>query len=328
MSPQVSEAEKQKGVFFGVAAYTWWGIAPIYFYLVRDVPALEILAHRVVQSVLLLIPLVWFLGAGRSLLKVMADKRARRYLVGSTLMISTNWFIFIYAVQHGRVLEASLGYYINPLVSVFLGFLFLGERLRPLQLLAVALAGVAVMIQTLHSVQHFPWIAITLAVTFAFYGLLRKRLGAESLVGLTVETTILAPLAIGWLVLVGVRGDGVYFNDFGWQMFLLALAGIITALPLWSFAAAARRLTLTTMGFLQYIGPTLKFLVAVLLFGEIFTQLHAITFGIIWGALAIFSVDALRTARARRRERYFSQPELALPSTIDLASQSTSPARE
>lgn len=319
MSPLTTEAEKRKGVLYGVAAYTWWGIAPVYFYLVRDVPAFEILAHRVVQSALFLFPLVYFLGARNNLVAVFRDPRSRRYLIGSTLMISTNWFVFIYAVQHGRVLEASLGYYINPLVSVFLGFLFLGERLRPLQLIAVCLAGTGVIIQTLNTVTHVPWIALTLAITFAFYGLLRKRLGAESLVGLTVETTILVPIALVYLAFVGFQGTGVFFNEAGWHMALLLLAGLVTALPLLSFTAAARRLTLTTMGFLQYIGPTLKFLIAVLLFGELFTSIHAITFAIIWSALILFSIDAWQRARERRRDLLISRAENILPSNIDLA---------
>ncbi|MCC5876865.1 MAG: EamA family transporter RarD [Candidatus Sumerlaeia bacterium] len=319
MSPLTTEAEKRKGVLYGIAAYAWWGIAPIYFYLVKDVPAFEILAHRVVQSALFLFPLVFFLGARSNLMAVIRDPRSRRYLVGSTLMISINWFVFIYAVQHERVLEASLGYYINPLVSVFLGFLFLGERLRPMQLAAVGLAGIAVLFHAINSVTHVPWIALTLALSFAFYGLLRKRLGAESLVGLTVETTILVPVALAYLTIIGFQGTGVFFNEVGWHMFFLLLAGLVTALPLLSFAAAARRLTLTTMGFLQYIGPTLKFLVAVLLFGEIFTSIHAVTFGIIWSALVLFSIDAYQRSRQRRRDLLYSQAENVLPSNIDLA---------
>jgi chloramphenicol-sensitive protein RarD len=218
------------------------------------------------------------------------------------MLIATTWFVFIYAVDHGRVIEVSLGYFINPLVNVSLGLIFLGERLRRAQLLALLLATLAVINLTLQQAE-LPWISLTLAFSFALYGLLRKRVAADALTGLTVETLILFPLAILWLNHLHGRGE-LGFGRLGLPNDLLLIAsGVVTALPLLWFANAARRLPLSTIGFLQYLAPSIQFLLAVLLFGEHLGWDRLLSFGLIWVALAIFSWDLLRSMRRTRATR-------------------------
>ena len=290
------------GVAYGIVAYGWWGLVPIYFKAVATVPAVEVLAHRILWSVVLLA--VWMRLRGRwpAAVAAMRSRRTVITLLATTVLIAGNWYVFIWAVANDHVLQASLGYFINPLVNVLLGFVFLGERLRTWQTLAVALAAAAVLYLTLVYGQ-FPWIALILAGSFGVYGLLRKTAKVDAPVGLTVETTLLLPLALAYLTYAGVEGELVFGARSRWMDLLLILAGAVTALPLLWFTNAVRRLRLATLGFLQYIAPTGHFLLAVGLYHEPFTAAHGITFGCIWTALVIYSIDTARSAAANRTRR-------------------------
>jgi len=292
-TPDAIRRQARAGVAYGLAAYAWWGLVPIYFKAVVFVGALEVLAHRVVWSVVLLSLLMLFQRRWRAALEVLRSPRTALTLAGTTVLIASNWFVFIWAVGHDRVLESSLGYFINPLVNVLLGFVFLGERLTRWQSASVLLAGAGVAYLTL-SYGRFPWIALVLAGSFGVYGLLRKTAPVGSLVGLTVETSLLCPLALGYLVWLRARGDAAFGAGSVGVDVLLALAGVVTAVPLLWFASAARRLRLATVGFLQYLAPTGHFLLAVLTFGEPFTRTHLVSFACIWTALAVYSIDTAR----------------------------------
>lgn len=287
------DEEAGKGLLFGVAAYAWWGLAAIYFKAVGIVPPLEILAHRIAWSVVVLVLLVTITGRWRAIAAVIAAGKPLLFLLASTILIALNWYVFIWAISASRMVEASLGYFINPLVNVLFGFLFLGERLRTWEWVSVALAGVAVGWLTLGA-GAFPWISLVLAVSFALYGLLRKLARVASIEGLTIETVLLLPLALGYLVMLD-RGDRLAFGAHGWELSaLLVAAGPITALPLLWFAAAVRRLRLATIGLLQYIAPTLQFMLAVLVYGEPFGGARVIAFALIWSAIALYSFENLK----------------------------------
>jgi chloramphenicol-sensitive protein RarD len=284
--------EARLGVVYGVAAYVWWGLCPIYFKAVASVPTLQVLAHRVVWSVVFLAVLILIQKRRQAVAAVMGDRTKVLRLSLTTVLIANNWGLFIWAVANDELLQASMGYYINPLVNVLLGFVFLRERLRRAQTIAVALAavGVGYMIAGYGQV---PWIALLLALSFGFYGLLRKTTRVEPLAGLTVETALLGPLAVGFLIFEAARGVGV-FGAGSWRMdILLALAGVITAVPLLWFVAAAKRMRYATLGLLLYLAPTGQFLLAVVAYGEPFTRDHLITFACIWTALVIYSVDTV-----------------------------------
>ena len=259
----------------------------MYFRALKGIPPLEIAAHRAVWSAGLLLGVVVALRRGPTLRALMKQPRQLGVLVATTLLISGNWLLFIWAIEQGRLLEASLGYFINPLVNVLLGVVFLGETLRRAQKVAVALAAVGVSVLIVR-LGHLPWISLTLASSFGLYGLLRKRFQIDAIVGLFVETGLLAPFALAF---IGTRGTA----EPGW---LLAASGVITAVPLVLFTEGARRLTLSTVGLMQYLAPTGQFLIAVFAFGEPFTAAHAATFACIWGSLALYTADAVRASRA------------------------------
>jgi chloramphenicol-sensitive protein RarD len=282
---------------YAVGAYGLWGVFPLYFKAIKSVPPLEVLAHRIFWSLLFLLVLMAWRGGLRATRAALRSPRALAYLSVTTLLIASNWLVFIWAVANNHVLEASLGYFINPLVNVLLGFVFLRERLRPVQTVSVLLAAAAVTYMAAGA-GNFPAVALFLAGTFGAYGLLRKIAPVEALVGLTVETGLLTPLALGYLVVQLARGEAMFGGQSTALNILLPLAGVVTATPLLWFAQAARRLRLATMGFLQYLAPTGHFLLAVLAFGEPFTAQHLITFGCIWTALALYSVDAWRSRPA------------------------------
>jgi len=281
-----------------LAAFCIWGLAPLYFRAIGTVPPFEIVAHRVLWSAILLaglIALLPFTGGFARVRGVLVQPRLLGLLAFTALLTGSNWLVFIWAIDAGRLLEASLGYFINPLVSVALGALFLRERLRPLQAAAVAIAcaGVGWRVWQLGSL---PWIALFLAGTFGLYGLLRKRAPVEAASGLFIETLLVAPLALAWLVWVGQQG-GLSFGSGARTDWLLPLTGVITAVPLMLFAVGARRLPLATVGFLQYLAPSLNFLVAVLVFREPLDATQLVGFALIWFALAVYSFDLLRAAR-------------------------------
>ncbi|MEM9295043.1 MAG: EamA family transporter RarD [Planctomycetota bacterium] len=293
------------GLAYGVAAFGWWGVGfAAYLVLLNRqvdpgyVPTLawagEVLAHRVVWSIVVCLGLIAWLGRWSGLIEAVRNRKTRRTLAVTALLITANWVCFIYGAATGRLAEASLGYFINPVVSVFLGMLFLGERLRPLQWVSLAIACLGVA-HEMAVVGVFPWIAITVALSFGMYGLLRKKCNAGPVVGLTVETAVILPLAVGFLLWQELSGDRLAFTRSGIALdgMLIGL-GLATALPLLWFAAAVSRLKLGTIGFLQYLAPTGHFAIAVTMNGEPVTPQRLITFGLIWLGVAVFVIDAVR----------------------------------
>lgn len=292
--------QTRQGVLLALAAYFIWGIAPAYFKLIHYVPADEILTHRVIWSFFFMLALV---SLGRQWSKVRQIFRTPKKVLGlglSAVLIGGNWLLFIWAVNNHHMLEASLGYFINPLVNVLLGMIFLGERFRRMQWVAVLLAVCGVLIQ-LWTFGSVPLIALGLAFSFAFYGLIRKRIAVDSGSGMLIETLWLLPVAA--IYLFGIANSATSHlgqNPLSLNLLLIA-AGIVTTVPLLCFTGAANRLRLSTLGFFQYIGPTLMFLLAVLFYGEVPGQDKMVTFGFIWAALALFIMDALYTQRRTRR---------------------------
>ena len=288
-----------RGVLYALGAYALWGVFPIYFKAVQQVAPTEVLAHRVLWSLAFVATL---LAAMRNLhwVRQLAQARVLKTFVASALLVSVNWLIYIWAVQAGHVVDASLGYFINPLVNVLIGALFLHERLRPVQWGAVALAAIGVAWLTWQA-GHPPWIGLSLAVTFATYGLLRKTAPLGALEGLAVETAVLAPLALGWLLWLAAHDASAFAAGIGaargsgspWLALLLLAAGPITAVPLLLFAAGARRIQFATLGLLQYVGPTLQLLIGVYLYHEPFEGAKVAGYALIWLALAVFTLDAL-----------------------------------
>jgi chloramphenicol-sensitive protein RarD len=293
---QAAPDERARGVAYAVCTYLSWGLLPIYFKALRPVPAVEVLAHRVVWSLALLTAIVALRAGVRALA---APFRRLPILSVTTALIATNWLVYIWAVQSGRVLEASLGYFVNPLVNVLFGVAFLGEALSRRQRAAVALAaaGVAVLVVRAGTI---PWVALVLATTFGLYGLLRKRAAIDPLGGLLAETALLGPAALALLALRAATGAGAFGSAPGTTV-LLAAAGPITALPLVGFGLAVHRLRLSTMGLIQYLAPTGQFLLAVLLYREPFGAAHAVAFALIWTSLALYSWDAVARSRTGPR---------------------------
>ncbi len=297
-TPDLGAAEsRRQGVIYGLAAYLCWGFFPVYFKSVKAVPPLEMVSHRIVWSLAFLLLLITWKGAWRSMLGLLTLPKSLSVLAATTLLIATNWLVFIYAISVGEVLQSSLGYFINPLVSVLLGWLFLRERLERPQWISLVLAATGV-IYLASQYGSIPWIALVLAVSFGLYGLIRKALQVEPLVGLTVETLLLAPLALFYLVQLDRQGTGLFLAHSTRLDLLVPMSGVVTAIPLLLFAAAAKKLRLATVGFLQYITPTLHFLLAITIFGEPFTHTHLVSFLFIWAGLVLYSLHAYRAVRA------------------------------
>ena len=278
----------QAGLAYALAAYLWWGFMPLYFKLVVRIPPVLVLAHRVVWSFLLLGALVTGLARWEELRSIVRQRRTLLLLAASTLLLAANWGTFIYAVESDQVLQASLGYFIVPLMTAALGFGVLKEHLRPWQRIALALAAAGVIVLT-YVVGHLPWIALVIACSWSGYSLARKVAVVGPLVGVTIETALLLPLATAY-ILATFRSANLSRHDYA----MLALSGVVTATPLLFFTAAARRLRLATIGFLQYVTPTGHFLLAVLAFGEPFRATNALGFALIWSALIVYSLDSLR----------------------------------
>ncbi|MFA0568480.1 EamA family transporter RarD [Vibrio gallaecicus] len=301
MTPEEQQRTRQ-GILLAIGAYTMWGIAPIYFKSLSDVSPLEIISHRVVWSFFLLAFLLHLGRRWRNVRDTLISKPKVLLLIATSILIGANWLIFIWAVNSNHMLDASLGYYINPLINVLLGMLFLGERLRKLQWFAVALAAVGVLIQLI-AFGSIPVVAIALACSFGFYGLMRKKLNLEAQTGLFIETLILLPVAAGYLLFIADSPTSHFTANPIQLNLLLVAAGVITTLPLLCFTGAATRLKLSTLGFFQYIGPSLMFLLAVLIYGEAFSTDKAITFAFIWGALVVFSFDGLRNNKKSKQAK-------------------------
>lgn len=291
----MSESAGRNGALAAFAAFFIWGLAPLYWKLTQGVPALETVAHRVVWSLLMLAAMMPLAGGFRVLARLRREPRLVGVLMLTTSLTAVNWLLFVWAIVNGQVLESSLGYFIAPLINVLLARLFLRERLTAWQGLAVALACAGVAWR-MWQAGHVPWIALSLALTFSVYGLLRKQAPVGALDGLFVETLFAAPFALGWLLYLGGQGIG-HFGAGGPDLALIG-TGLITAIPLLLYAIGARRLRYTTLGFVQYIGPSLQFGLAVFVFGEAFDRVTLLGFACIWAGLAVFSFDALRRARA------------------------------
>jgi chloramphenicol-sensitive protein RarD len=284
------------GALYAALAYGTWGVLPIYWKALAGVPLVEVLAHRVTGTVLFTALLLAALRQMPELGHALRSPRERLSLLASGALIAVNWGVFIWAVGAGRILETSLGYYLNPLVNVLLGTVFLRERLRRPQGISVALAGAGVLVM-LVSHGELPWISLALAASFGLYGLLHKLTHVRPIAALAIETGALAPAALAYLCFATEPPGGALVTGSALTQTLLVLAGPITALPLLWFASAARRLRLSTLGLFQYLAPTLALLLAVFLYGETFTRAHALAFLLIWSALALYSFDALQSSR-------------------------------
>jgi len=299
--------EKQRssgGALYAAAAYGTWGLVPIYWRVLGPVPAVEVLAHRVIWSLVFVTGLLAATGSLATIRTAFQSRRTMATLALSSALISVNWGLFIWAVQSGRLLQASLGYFINPLINVLFGVIFLGERLRALQKVAVGLALIGVTVLAV-TTGVLPWVSLVLAVTFGLYGLLRKTVAVESMVGLFAETALLAPIGLTYVCVLEWTGRGALGRGTLGHGGLLMACGVVTGAPLMWFTAAARRLPLSTLGFFQYVSPTCQFALAVLWFGERMTAAHAVTFALIWTGLVVFTFDAWRRSSGR------SEPDTA-----------------
>ncbi|WP_445402950.1 EamA family transporter RarD [Streptomyces sp. LE64] len=295
-----SGREHRFGLLNGIASYAMWGLVPLFWPLLKPAGSVEILAHRMVWSLVLvalalLVVRRW--GWTRTLLR---DPRQLALITLAAALITVNWGVYIWAVNNGQVLEASLGYFINPLVTIAIGVLLLKERLRPWQWVAVWTGAAAVVVLAL-GYGRPPWISLCLAFSFAVYGLVKKKTGLGGLESLAAETTVLFLPALGFLVWWGVRGDGTFTTEGAGHAALLAATGVVTAVPLVCFGAAAIRVPLSTLGLLQYLAPTFQFLLGVLYFREEMPLERWIGFGLVWAALSLLTWDAVRTARRARR---------------------------
>lgn len=298
MSSESTAATRMSGFAYAFGAYLAWGVVPIYWKLLIRVPPLELIAHRVVWSFLFVVGLITASRRWPEVKRVLSHRKALGALLLSTALISCNWLLFIWAVNTGHMMEASLGYYINPLLNVVLARLVLGEQLRPLQRVAVLLAALGVLYLTV-GLGVLPWVALSLALTFGVYGLVRKMAPVEPLTGLAVETGLALPLALLFLLLGPVASEGRFLVDSTRDSLLLMGTGVVTALPLLWFAQGARRLRYSTLGIIQYLAPTCQLALAVLAYDEPFTSKHAVTFSLIWTAVLLYAADSWRGSRPR-----------------------------
>lgn len=312
-------AHLRSGLAAGVAAYLFWGLFPLYWPLLEPAAPLEILSHRIVWSVVLLAGILAVTTGFRWLPEL--GRRRVLMLAVAAVMITINWGTFIYGVNSGHVVETSLGYFMNPLVVVALAVVVLDERLRRNQVLAVGIATVAVVVLAVDYGRP-PWIALTLAVSFALYGLLKKRVGVDGVHSLAVETAFLLVPATGYLLWLGSTGEGTFTTEGAGHVALLVTGGVVTTIPLVLFGRAAVRVPLTTLGVLQYLTPTMQFLIGVSLYDEAMPLSRLAGFGLVWVALAIFTFDALRTAREGGRQARAARDAEAAVSPTPLAATS------
>ena len=288
--------ERRRGTLYGAAAYACWGLFPLYWEHLAPAGAVEVLAHRVVWSLLVVAGLVAVGRRADAVRAVVRDRGRLQKLSAAAVFIAVNWVTYIYGVSSGHVVETSLGYFVNPIVTVLLAVLVLGERLRPLQWTAVGAAMVAVIVLTIQG-GHPPWIALVLAFSFGFYGLLKKTASVGAVEGLVVETAVLAPLAVVFLAVLQATGRGTAVNHGPGHLALLVGAGIVTAVPLLLFGAAATRVPLATLGVLQYLAPTIQFVIGITVFGEPLPLLRVVGFALVWFGLVLFTLDLLTERR-------------------------------
>lgn len=293
MSDTASTAAKDdpQGILFAGGAYVLWGVVPLYWHLLREVPPFQLTVHRVFWAAFFLLGVLALRGQLAKTLALFRHRKLIRTLALTSVLIAVNWTIYIYCVSTDQLVEASLGYYINPLISIALGVAFFGEHISRLRLAAVLLAASAVVVQTIE-LGHFPWIAPSLALSFGFYGYFRKQTDVSALQGLAIETWLLFPFTCALVAWWAGPGDGAFPSTHGNTNLFLILGGPITAAPLILFAAGARRIRLSTLGFLQYLSPSITLLIAIFLFGESFTSLDAVTFGCVWAALVLVALES------------------------------------
>lgn len=296
--PANPDMHLRSGLFAGIGAYTLWGLMPIYFVLLKSVPIVQIIANRIIWSAVFVVGILAVRRALPELWATLKSWRLVRPLMVSAVLIATNWMLYVWAVNSGHILAASLGYFLNPLLNVLLGFAVLRERLQPLQWVAIGVAGIGVAILAAGALSTL-WVSLGLALSFGLYGLVRKTVVTGPLVGLAAETLVLLPVALAGFAWWTMQGQLVFGDDTKISL-LLAFAGVYTAIPLLLFAFAARRMTLATLGLLQYIGPTLQMLLGIFVYGEHLSTAHKIAFPLIWAALALYSWSAFRANRATR----------------------------
>lgn len=294
---------REKGTIYALSAYTLWGLLPIYWLLVDQVPAVEILSHRIIWSFFFMTVLL-IVEKKASIISVammhfIRNPKQLLFLILASLLISVNWLTYIWAVTNGHVVESSMGYYINPLVSILLGIIFLKERLNRWQMMAILLAACGVIVQTI-GFGHFPWIALALALSFGFYALTKKMIVMDAALELTFETLCMLPAAFIYLLPLQLNGSAAFANGSWIQTVLLIGAGVVTAVPLLLFAEGAQRISLTMIGFLQYVSPTLTLLIGLFIFHESFSMVQFFSFAFIWAALIVFSLGSLPLSKRRR----------------------------
>jgi chloramphenicol-sensitive protein RarD len=289
----------KKGILYGIGAYLLWGIFPVYWKLLEAVPAIQIISHRIIWSFVLLALILFITRQWRSFHSAALSRRVVLIYLVSAILLSINWLTYIWAINAGFVLETSLGYFINPLLSVLLGVLFVREKLRPLQWLPIGLAAIGVIYVAI-SYGQFPWIALTLAISFGLYGLVKKVAPLGSLFGLTLETGLLFLPAVAFLAVLEWQGQGAFLHVPAVSNLLMIGAGLVTTVPLLLFASAAQRIPLSTLGILQYINPTIAFLLGLFLFHEPFNLSLLIGFSIVWLALIIYWGENYLASRKAR----------------------------
>ena len=286
-----------KGIWYGIGAYVLWGFFPIYWKFLHPVSALQVIGHRIGWSFIMLVIYIAATKQWQAFRSVAFNPKTIAIYAIASVLLSVNWLIYVWGVNSGFIVETSLGYFINPLLSVLLGVVFLRERLRPIQWIPVGLAAIGVIYLTF-VYGHLPWIALSLAFSFGFYGFVKKLSPLGSLYGLTLETGIVFPVALIYLIVVGINGSGAFLHDGTFIDVLLIGAGLVTTIPLLMFASAAKQIPLTIVGLLQYIAPTLQLLIGVFLYKEAFDLSHFIGFAIVWLALIIFVVESYLSNRA------------------------------
>lgn len=293
MAPE--QSNQAKGYLYTAQAFVSWGLLPIYWKWLSHLPALEILSHRIFWSLIFVVVLLYWKGR-LNLVAIFKNRKALLTLCTTGILVGSNWGVYIYAVNVDHIVEASLGYYITPLFNVALGMLFLKERLNKLQFIALLLAVCAVAYLTI-DYGKFPWIAIYLAVSFGIYGLLKKMSGVESMPALAIETMVLSPFALGYIAWGLISGEGVLFMESRWVDTLLIMAGVVTTMPLYWFAQGAKLIPLTSVGFMQYIGPTIMLFLGIFMYNEAFPLEKQIAFGFIWMALVFYTYSIFNKLR-------------------------------
>ena len=294
-NPVPRDSQWRAGLAYGLAAYALWGVMPIYFKQIASVASLDIVAHRIIWSLLVLAILLTIARAWGQVVAAIRNRKVMLTLTVSSVLIATNWLLYVYAINNGHILAGSLGYYLNPLANILLGRFVLGEALTKRQWASVGIAGGGVAVLAAGAGGTL-WLSLILCFSFASYGLLRKIIAVDSLAGLSIETAMLSPIALGFLLLGGATAQPMFAHPAGVNAYLMA-AGIISTVPLLCFTAAARRLPYSTVGMLQFLAPTLQFALAVGLYGEPFTRAHAIAFGAIWAALALYASSLIGQRR-------------------------------